>query len=306
MQLGQGLSSGVLRGEELNSVMEQAPRLAKALADGLGVTTGQLRAMGAEGEITAEKVIKALESQSAVLKGEVAGSALTVGQAFTQLGNSTTYAIGELDKTIGVSSAVAGAISSIASSLDGLGRVVADNEVAIKATLGFAGAVVGAKAAAAAIGGVTAALTAARVATVGFTAALAANPIGAALVTVTALGTAAYSAAAAMRDTESGVDGVGAAARAAAKEIETLQNAAIKAGSELAKAEANLADLERRGQKVAPTSCCASHTTMLSAWWTSSKKRRLRKMPCLALHRLRALKVIHTTMARSTKSGEGA
>lgn len=249
VQLGQGLSSGVLRGEELNSVMEQAPRLAKALADGLGVAIGQLRAMGQEGELTADKVIRALESQSAVLKGEVAGSALTVGQAFTQLGNSTTYAIGELDKTIGVSSAVAGAISSIASSLDGLGRVVADNEVAIKATLGFAGAVVGAKAAAAAIGGVTAALTAARVATVGFTAALAANPIGAALVTVTALGTAAYSAAAAMRDTESGVDGVGAAARAAAKEIETLQNAAIKAGSELAKAEANLADLERRGAK---------------------------------------------------------
>lgn len=249
VQLGQGLSSGVLRGEELNSVMEQAPRLAKALADGLGVTTGQLRAMGAEGEITAEKVIKALESQSAVLKGEVAGSALTVGQAFTQLGNSTTYAIGELDKTIGVSSAVAGAISSIASSLDGLGRVVADNEVAIKATLGFAGAVVGAKAAAAAIGGVTAALTAARVATVGFTAALAANPIGAALVTVTALGTAAYSAAAAMRDTESGVKGVGSAADAAAKEMKRLQDAAAEAGDKLAEAEKRLADLEKKGAK---------------------------------------------------------
>lgn len=48
VQLGQGLSSGVLRGEELNSVMEQAPRLAKALADGLGVAIGQLRAMGQE------------------------------------------------------------------------------------------------------------------------------------------------------------------------------------------------------------------------------------------------------------------
>lgn len=249
VQLGQGLSSGVLRGEELNSVMEQAPRLAKALADGLGVAIGQLRAMGQEGELTADKVIRALESQSAVLKGEVAGSALTVGQAFTQLGNSTTYAIGELDKTIGVSSAVAGAISSIASSLDGLGRVVADNEVAIKATLGFAGAVVGAKAAAAAIGGVTAALTAARVATVGFTAALAANPIGAALVTVTALGTAAYSAAAAMRDTESGVKGVGSAADAAAKEMTRLQDAAAAAGDKLAEAEKRLADLERKGAK---------------------------------------------------------
>lgn len=249
VQLGQGLSSGVLRGEELNSVMEQAPRLAKALADGLGVTTGQLRAMGAEGEITAEKVIKALESQSAVLKGEVAGSALTVGQAFTQLGNSTTYAIGELDKTIGVSSAVAGAISSIASSLDGLGRVVADNEVAIKATLGFAGAVVGAKAAAAAIGGVTAALTAARVATVGFTAALAANPIGAALVAVTALGAAAYSASTAMRDAEGSVKGVGSAADAAAKEMTRLQDAAAAAGDKLAEAEKRLADLERKGAK---------------------------------------------------------
>lgn len=249
VQLGQGLSSGVLRGEELNSVMEQAPRLAKALADGLGVTTGQLRAMGAEGEITAEKVIRALESQSAVLKGEVAGSALTVGQAFTQLGNSTTYAIGELDQTIGVSSAVAGAISSIASSLDGLGRVVADNEVAIKATLGFAGAVVGAKAATVAIGGVTAALAAARVATVGFTAALAANPIGAALVTVTALGAAAYSAAAAMRDAEGSVKGVGSAADAAAKEMTRLQDAAAAAGDKLAEAEKRLADLERKGAK---------------------------------------------------------
>jgi tape measure domain-containing protein len=42
-QLIQGLQSGVLRGEEFNSVMEQAPRLARALADGLGVTTGELR-----------------------------------------------------------------------------------------------------------------------------------------------------------------------------------------------------------------------------------------------------------------------
>ena len=83
VQLGQGLSSGTLRGEELNSVMEQTPRLAKAIADGLGVSTGKLREMGAAGQLTGEQVIKALESQSSVLSGEVQGAALTAGQAFT-------------------------------------------------------------------------------------------------------------------------------------------------------------------------------------------------------------------------------
>jgi tape measure domain-containing protein len=78
VQLGQGLSSGTLRGEELNSVMEQAPRLAKALADGLGVPIGKLREMGAAGQITAEQVISALESQSKTLATEVTGATLTV------------------------------------------------------------------------------------------------------------------------------------------------------------------------------------------------------------------------------------
>lgn len=136
VQLGQGLSAGTLRGEELNSVMEQAPRLAKALADGLGVTTGQLRALGQEGEITAEKVIKALESQSSVLKGEVAGATLTVGQAFTQLSNSSTKAVGDFDLASGASSALAQAISSIASTMDGLGDAFARNEPIIKSTMG--------------------------------------------------------------------------------------------------------------------------------------------------------------------------
>ena len=88
IQLSQGLASGTLRGDELNSVMEQAPRLAQALADGLGITRGELRKLGEAGEITAVKVIEALEGQAAVLKGEVAGATLTVSQAFTMLSNA--------------------------------------------------------------------------------------------------------------------------------------------------------------------------------------------------------------------------
>ena len=63
-QLIQGLQGGVLRGDEFNSVMEQAPRLAKALADGLGVTTGALRTMAEAGQLSSETVIRALQGQA--------------------------------------------------------------------------------------------------------------------------------------------------------------------------------------------------------------------------------------------------
>jgi len=59
-QLNQGLASGVLRGQELNSVMEQTPRIARAIADGMGVPIGRLRALAAEGKLTSEVVANAL------------------------------------------------------------------------------------------------------------------------------------------------------------------------------------------------------------------------------------------------------
>lgn len=142
-QLGQGLASGTLRGEELNSVMEQTPRLAKALADGLGVTRGELRALGQQGAITAEQVIKALESQSSVLQGEVKDATLTVGQAFTQLTNSATRAVGDFDRATGATATLAGTISSLAGAVDTLGGVIRNNEGAFKVLGGtLAGAAV--------------------------------------------------------------------------------------------------------------------------------------------------------------------
>ncbi|MGC8808592.1 MAG: tape measure protein, partial [Thiomonas sp.] len=72
LQFGQAMASGVLRGDEFNSVMENAPRLARALADGLGVSIGKLRQMAEAGQLTADVVSKALLSQSAVLKAEYA------------------------------------------------------------------------------------------------------------------------------------------------------------------------------------------------------------------------------------------
>jgi len=187
VQLGQGMASGVLRGEELNSVMEQAPRLAKALADGMGVSIGQLRSLGAEGKITADQVVRALENQAAVLRGEVAGATMTVSQSWTQLGNATLDAIGKIDKATGASEAVAKAISGTADAITAAGKAFADNKETISIVLGMLGGAAtaaGVLRVASAIGGaggVVAAIGAARTAFLSLSAAMAANPLGLAL-----------------------------------------------------------------------------------------------------------------------------
>lgn len=116
-QLIQGLQSGVLRGDEFNSVMEQAPRLAKALADGLGVTTGELRKMAEAGSLSSETVINALKGQSDTLKSEFATLPATVGRAVENLSTSWSVYIGQADKATGVSGAAASAINGLANNL---------------------------------------------------------------------------------------------------------------------------------------------------------------------------------------------
>jgi len=127
MQLGQGLASGTLRGEELNSILEQTPRLAKALADGLGVSTGALRKLGEQGKLTAEAVVQALQSQQAKLAEEVQTSVTTVGQAFTQLQNAATVMAGTIDKASGSSNLLATSIQAVAASLGDINSAFKDS-----------------------------------------------------------------------------------------------------------------------------------------------------------------------------------
>lgn len=124
-QLIQGLQSGVLRGDEFNSVMEQAPRLAKALADGLGVTTGELRKMAEAGALTAETVTRSLRSQSEVIKSEFASLPPTVGRAVENLRTKWALYLGDLDKTKGITSTVASAINGLANNLESVVKVAA-------------------------------------------------------------------------------------------------------------------------------------------------------------------------------------
>jgi len=119
-QLIQGLQSGVVRGEEFNSIMEQAPRLAKAMADGLGVTRGELRAMAQDGALTSEVVINALRSQSDAIAQEFGTLPTTVGNAVQVVKNQLFNFIGEMDKTVNQSSILANAITAVGDSLENL------------------------------------------------------------------------------------------------------------------------------------------------------------------------------------------
>lgn len=123
-QLVQGLQSGVLRGDEFNSVMEQSPRLAKALADGLGVTTGELRKMAEAGQLTSATIIKALQSQSDAVQTEFGKLPATVGRAMTNLTTAFTAYVGEADKAGGYTTKLAGLIDGLASNLSTVATVL--------------------------------------------------------------------------------------------------------------------------------------------------------------------------------------
>ena len=88
IQFGQALASGRLGGDELRTIMESMPALAKAIADGMGVTVGQLRAMGAAGELTGDKISKALLKQLPEIQKEFSSLPQTTDQAFTRVGNA--------------------------------------------------------------------------------------------------------------------------------------------------------------------------------------------------------------------------
>ncbi|WP_282410548.1 phage tail tape measure protein [Pseudomonas sp. PS02303] len=133
IQLSQGLASGTLRGEELNSVMEQGPRITRALAEYLGVTNGQIRQMAADGKITAEVVTNALLKSLTSLNSELDRMPRRFEQASTALKNNFLAAVGQIDINPLISSVDALAdslakpevISGIQAIATGLGNVVA-------------------------------------------------------------------------------------------------------------------------------------------------------------------------------------
>lgn len=111
LQLGQALGSGVLQGDELRSLDENASTLMNHIADHFGVTMGQLRQMGAQGQLTSEAVIEAILASGSAIDDEFGKMPMTIGQAQTKIKNSWNYLTLSIQRDTGV-------FSSIATSID--------------------------------------------------------------------------------------------------------------------------------------------------------------------------------------------
>jgi tape measure domain-containing protein len=121
-QLAQALASGVLQGDELRSLLENMPNLAVALARELGVSVGELRKMGSEGQLTADRVLPALLRAGEQINAEFEKLPPTMGRAFETLGAAMTRFAADLDKALGLSQAIARAVNAAASAVDGVRR----------------------------------------------------------------------------------------------------------------------------------------------------------------------------------------
>lgn len=128
IQFAQALGAGALRGDEFNSVAEQAPRLMQALADSLGVPIGALKEMAAQGLLTADVVTSALVEQLGVLRTEAESLPETVGGAMTALSDRWSEAIGQANVQ-----PLIDAIKSLGDTLSD--PVVVDNLVALASAL---------------------------------------------------------------------------------------------------------------------------------------------------------------------------
>ena len=117
-QLVQALGSGRLQGDELRSLSEQAPRLAQAIADGLGVPIGKLKELGSEGALTSQMVIKALLSQGKALTEEAERIPLTLSQSVTVSKSALEVYAGSVDQATGVTRGLGNGLRYLADNMD--------------------------------------------------------------------------------------------------------------------------------------------------------------------------------------------
>lgn len=118
VQLGQALGSGALRGDELNSILEQAPVLANTIAQGMGTSIGQLRRLGREGKITSAIIFESVRKMHDNLVRQTANAPLTMNAAFLRVRDAFSRVIFRLEKNFGVVNKLAESVASVADLID--------------------------------------------------------------------------------------------------------------------------------------------------------------------------------------------
>ena len=102
-QLAQSLSSGIFQGDELRSIRENAPLLAKAIATEFNTTIGGLKKLGAEGKLTADRVFKAILDNAAPIDAAFAATNTTIADSFTNLNTAITKYVGTNETAVAAS-----------------------------------------------------------------------------------------------------------------------------------------------------------------------------------------------------------
>lgn len=119
-QFGQSISSGTVRAEEFNSILEQMPELARQIAAGMGVSIGELRQLMLDGKLTAEDALNAIQKQTGSVNAEFEKLPLTLSQANTALTNSFLSMIDSVNQATGASNGLVAVIDSMTAALDRL------------------------------------------------------------------------------------------------------------------------------------------------------------------------------------------
>ncbi|NCH31184.1 phage tail tape measure protein [Cronobacter malonaticus] len=117
-QFGQSISSGIVQASEFNSVIEQMPELARTMAAGLGISTGQLRKRMLEGKLTAQDALNAIQKQSESVNAEFDKMPVSIDRAKNSLDVAFKNAISDLNQAIGLTSTLAGLMQSVADNLN--------------------------------------------------------------------------------------------------------------------------------------------------------------------------------------------
>lgn len=119
-QFGQSISSGTVRAEEFNSILEQMPELARQIAAGMGVSIGELRQLMLDGKLTAEDALNAIQKQTGSINAEFEKLPRTLSQANTALTNSFLSMIDSVNQATGASTGLVAVIDSMTAALDRL------------------------------------------------------------------------------------------------------------------------------------------------------------------------------------------
>lgn len=125
LQLGQALTSGVLQGDELRSLRENAPVIAQAIADEFQVTIGGLKDLGAEGALTADRVFRAIINAQGNIEAQFAQTNATIADGFTSLKNAVIEYIGTAAEANGVTNAINSVLSALAGNLNSVAAAAA-------------------------------------------------------------------------------------------------------------------------------------------------------------------------------------